>query len=100
VNSVDNQLKVTSPKAQASTGAGAAIDEAGNDIADAWITTKVKSTFRYSSNVGGSDISVKTDGGVVPLTGKVESGAERALAIELAQNIRGVRSVESKGLTL
>ena len=27
------------------------------------------------------------------------SGAERALAIELAQNVRGVKSVQSKGLT-
>ena len=34
------------------------------------------------------------------LSGKVDSGAERALAIELAQNVRGVKSVQSKALTL
>jgi osmotically-inducible protein OsmY len=50
--------------------------------------------------VDGSDISVKTDNGVVTLTGRVDSGAERALAIELAKNIKGVKSVQSKGLTL
>jgi hyperosmotically inducible protein len=30
----------------------------------------------------------------------VDSGAERALAIELAQNVRGVKSVQSKGLVI
>mgnify|MGYP006197596837 FL=1 len=52
----------------------------------------------YSSNVASSDISVNTDNGVVTLAGKVGSGAEQALAIELAQNIRGVKSVSSKQL--
>lgn len=52
----------------------------------------------YSSNVSGSDISVNTDKGVVTLIGKVDSGVEQALAIELAQNIRGVKSVSSEQL--
>lgn len=67
-------------------------------IADSWITTKVKSTFMYSSNVNSSDISVNTDKGIVTLAGNVDSGAEQALAIELAQNIRGVKSVNAKQL--
>ena len=67
-------------------------------ITDSWITTKVMSTFMYSSNVNGSDIVVNTDKGVVSLSGTVDSGAERALAIELAQNVRGVQSVNSKSL--
>jgi hyperosmotically inducible protein len=71
----------------------------GQAISDTWITTKVISTLTYSSNVSGSDIVVKTDKGVVSLSGKVDSGAEHALAIELAQNVRGVQSVNSKGLT-
>ena len=60
----------------------------------------MKSTYVYSSNVDGSDITVSTDNGIVTLSGKVDSGAERALAIELAQNVRGVKSVQSKALTL
>ena len=54
----------------------------------------------YSSNVNGSDIDVSTSAGVVTLKGKVDSGAERALAIELADNVRGVKSVRSEGLTV
>ncbi len=75
-------------------------NEAEQDIVDSWITTKVKSTFMYSNNVNGSDIDVSTSAGVVTLSGKVDSGAERALAIELADNVRGVKSVQAQGLTV
>jgi osmotically-inducible protein OsmY len=80
--------------------AKASASESTNAISDTWITTKVKSTFMYSSNVDGSDIDVSTSSGVVTLSGKLESGAERALAIELAQNVRGVKSVQAKNLLL
>ena len=93
VNAVSNQLVVE-------TGKPVAAKSDGTDVADGWITTKVKSTFMYSSNVDGSDIAVSTNGGVVTLTGKLDSGAERALAIELARNVRGVKSVDSSSLTI
>lgn len=67
-------------------------------FADSWITTKVKSSFFYSGNVSGSDIDVSTVNGAVTLKGKVASGAERALAIELVENLRGVKSVNAKDL--
>ncbi len=93
VHSVNNQLVVVAAKP------GVAKD-ATNDVADGWITTKVKSTFMYSTNVNGTDIAVSTNSGVVTLTGKMDSGAERALAIELARNVRGVKSVDSNLLTM
>lgn len=102
VVSVDNQLTVKQPVAKGAnkpSDAEFAMNEAGRDVSDGWITTKVKSTFMYSRNVDGSDISVSTKDGIVTLTGKVDSGAERALAIELAQNVRGVKSVKAKALT-
>ncbi|PKN07483.1 MAG: transporter [Deltaproteobacteria bacterium HGW-Deltaproteobacteria-8] len=98
VASVDNQLAVVSVKQTAAQNAKASVHEAKQELADSWITAKVKSTFLYSSNVSGSDITVNTDKGVVSLSGKLKSGAERALAIELAQNVRGVRSVQAKAL--
>jgi len=93
VRSVANQLTIQSAKT------GLASNE-GSDFADGWITTKVKSTFMFSTNVGGSDISVSTHDGIVSLGGKVVSGAERAVAIELAGNVRGVKSVNSSSLTM
>ena len=102
VLSVDNQLVVNGvkPTTAVATAAKKAAQEAEKDISDSWITTKVKSTFLYSSNVDGEDIAVSTKSGIVTLSGKVSSGAERALAIELAKNVRGVKSVNSKTLTL
>jgi osmotically-inducible protein OsmY len=100
VVSVDNQLVVKNAKPMITATVKTGAKDTGHEISDSWITTKVKSTYLYSSNVDGSDISVNTKDGVVTLTGKVESGAERALAIEFAENVRGVKSVESKALTL
>jgi hyperosmotically inducible protein len=99
VVSVTNNL-VISKTPMVGGMAKAATSESNSAISDGWITTKVKSTFMYSSNVDGSDIDVSTSGGVVTLSGKLESGVERALAIELAQNVRGVKSVHAKDLLL
>jgi hyperosmotically inducible protein len=93
VRAVNNQLIVGADK----TGV---TKNAATDVEDGWITTKVKSTFMYSNNVNGSDIAVSTNDGIVKLTGKMDNGAERALAIELARNVRGVKSVDSSALTI
>lgn len=87
--SVSNQLLITNKSVT---------EDASQKISDSWITTKVKSTFFYSRNVSGSDIEVATKDRVVALKGRVDSGAERALAIELAQNVRGVKSVSANEL--
>lgn len=100
VESVDNQLVVTPKKPTVADSAKSSAKEAEQDISDSWITTKVKSTLMYSSNVSGSDIDVSTSAGVVTLKGKVDSGAERALAIELADNVRGVKSVQAQSLAI
>jgi osmotically-inducible protein OsmY len=73
--------------------------DTGDYITDSWITTKVKSTLMWSSGVSGMDISVTTDDGVVELSGKVDSEAERERAVELARELRGVKSVDASGLT-
>ena len=97
VMSVDNQLMVGG-KSTLTNSVKNSSRETERGISDSWITAKVKSTFLYSSNVSGSNITVSTRNGIVTLSGRVNSGAERALAIELALNVRGVRSVQAKGL--
>lgn len=99
VKGVDNQLTVKNEKPDVADKTKSTMDSAEKSISDSWITTKVKSTFMYSNNVDGSDIQVDTKNGVVTLTGKVDSGAEQALAVEIAENIRGVKSVNAKKLT-
>ncbi|MEO6171577.1 MAG: BON domain-containing protein [Arenimonas sp.] len=94
VESVDNQLEVIISKAEIKQNA----DNVARDIADSWITTKVKSTFLYTSNINSTDINIATRDGVVMLEGKVGSLAEHKLAVELAQHIRGVKSVNADAL--
>lgn len=98
VVSVDNQLVVDKAQPASNDKVEPAEGDTSEAIADTWITTKVKSTFMYSSNVENDDISVSTEDGNVTLTGMVGSGAERELATELAMNVRGVKSVNAKDL--
>ncbi len=95
VLSVDNRLEV---KPGATSDVEKTAQAAKLEVTDAWITTKVKSTLLYSSNVSGSAIKVSTTAGVVTLSGKVGSQAERALAIDLAKHVRGVKSVTAGAL--
>ena len=71
--------------------------EAGEDTADAvtdaGITTAVKTKFLADTDVAGLNIDVTTNGGVVTLTGKVRTAAERQEALALARDTRGVKRV-------
>lgn len=98
VVAVNNQVKVNALKPSLMKSSKSAMDAAGDDMSDSWITTKVKSTLLYSSNVAGSAIEVNTKDGVVSLSGKLDSGVEQALAIELTQNVRGVKRVQATEL--
>ena len=75
-----------------------AVSDMGDKVSDSWITAKVKTTLIYSKNISSYNISVDTKDGKVTLSGQVSNAAERDLAIELAQNIRGVQSVQANDL--
>lgn len=97
VREVNNQLSVSATESTAAKTQNAA-DDAAVAISDAWITSKVKSSFIYSRNLDGLNISVDTQKGMVSLSGSVLSNAEKQLAIETARNIRGVRGVDADAL--
>lgn len=99
VVSVDNQIVVNGAKTKIINDVKNTASDADQSISDSWVTAKVISTFLYSRNVPSTNISVSTEHGVVTLSGKVGSGAERSLAIELAKNVRGVKRVEARELT-
>jgi osmotically-inducible protein OsmY len=64
-----------------------------SDLTDAKITTVITTRYLFDSEVGGTDIDVDTDNGVVTLKGSVESDAEKQLAMEIAKNAEDVRKV-------
>ncbi|HET6805917.1 MAG TPA: BON domain-containing protein [Frateuria sp.] len=69
-------------------------------VDDAWITTKVKSEFATTSEIPASKISVETHDGMVRLTGTVASNMDKNRAIQVAHNVKGVKSVDATGLTV
>lgn len=69
-------------------------------VDDSWITTKVKSKLAATKGVKASDISVSTTDGVVTLTGTATSKAEKTRAVHIAKGVKGVKSVDSSGLTV
>lgn len=93
VAAVDNQLTVTGVPVSRLNG------DAGQTVDDAWITAKARSILLYSIGAPAADIAVSTLNGDVTLAGKAKSVAERALVLELVQNVRGVRNVKPQGYT-
>jgi len=65
-------------------------------VTDAEITAAVKTKLLADKTVGGLKIDVDTKDGVVTLTGPVHSGVERAQALKLTRNTKGVKRVVNK----
>ncbi|WP_343195855.1 BON domain-containing protein [Arenimonas daejeonensis] len=61
-----------------------AMDEAGDGIDDAWITSKVKSQLLADTAVKGTQINVDTKANVVTLTGTAESAVAKDAAVRIA----------------
>jgi len=70
-------------------------DTTGQYVDDATITAKVKAAFAEDKWVKGRDISVRTDHGVVDLTGTVNSKDESDRATELATAVKSVTAVHN-----
>lgn len=93
----DDKLDKAKDKADAKADkTGDKLDRLDNEISDAWITTKVQSKYYLDSDVKGLQMDVTTNGGVVTLTGKVGSAAERQKALSLAKSTDGVKQVIDK----
>ena len=66
----------------------------GDDVSDAWITTKLKSQYTTESAFKNASIKVDTENkGFVRLQGTVPNETARAKALEVARSTKGVREV-------
>jgi hyperosmotically inducible protein len=63
---------------------------------DASITARVKARLLNDTEVRATNIDVSTVNGVVTMAGSVSSKAGEARAVQLAQQVSGVKSVISK----
>ena len=66
----------------------------GEAIDDTTITTRVKTAMLNDPAVGGLSIDVDTFKGVVTLSGRVKSQAEKDQAVALARTVSGVTQVK------
>ena len=66
----------------------------GETIDDATITTRVKTAMLNDKDVGGLRIDVDTFKGVVTLSGRVKSPAEKTQAVAIARRTDGVVEVK------
>jgi hyperosmotically inducible periplasmic protein len=83
---------LAAPDPTTSTDSSATV---GAAIGDTAITTQVKAKFATDSRLKDSDISVKTNNGVVTLTGSANSSTAKEAAEALASNVSGVHSVNN-----
>jgi osmotically-inducible protein OsmY len=87
-NSLVLALLVTAPL---TAGCGKTV---GETIDDTTTTTRVKTALLNDQSVGGLRIDVDTFKGVVTLSGRVKSQAEKERAIDLAKRVNGVTEVK------
>lgn len=73
----------------------ASSESVGQHVDDTAITTKVKTELLGAKNVKSAHIHVKTQNGVVWLTGTVPSTADREHAKEVVEGVSGVTSVKN-----
>jgi hyperosmotically inducible periplasmic protein len=81
VKRVDNQLSVSTNQP--------------GEHSDGWITMKVKTALAFHKNVKATSTEVRTEDGVVTLTGTADSQAQKNLTAEYAKDVDGVREVRN-----
>jgi osmotically-inducible protein OsmY len=83
----------------AAIGAGCAGDRMSRSteeaVDDSLLANKVKMAFYSDKQVSGRQIEVEASQGVVELHGVVSSTAEAQRAVQIAQQIKGVKEVRS-----
>ena len=87
------QKKADEKTDSAQKKASDAAHDAGSATKDAALTAAVKTKFLADTKISGLKIDVDTHNSVVTLSGTVPSATERALAVKVAKETDGVKSV-------
>ena len=81
VKSVNNQLTV--------------VGDQPTEQSDGWISMKVKTTLTFHKNVQATATGVKTQNGIVTLSGTADSEAQKQLTTEYVKDVEGVKEVRN-----
>ncbi len=88
--------KMTRGANQIGQGIKQAGSDAGQTLSDTAITTKIKSKLAATQGLTTFEIHVKTENGVVTLTGSVDTAEQRDLAGKTASGTDGVKGVDNQ----
>lgn len=88
--------KISETSEKVGVAAGEAAEHVDKYVDDSTITAKVKKAIADESLSAGFDISVKTQEGIVTLTGFVPSVEMQVKAVQLASEVEGVKLVSDK----
>jgi osmotically-inducible protein OsmY len=83
---------------QAAGQAKSAAAQAGEKLADSWLTTKIQAQFFADDDIKSRYITVRSHDGVVMLKGFVESDDARRQVLEITRNTDGVKQIDDKQL--
>jgi hypothetical protein len=67
----------------------------GEKLDDSAITSKVKMELLKNKETSAIKTKVKTENGVVTLTGKAKNGAEKELVTKIASGVKGVKKINN-----
>jgi len=91
----DNPPDATSP----TSASAVSRDEAARPGSDEWITSEVRSGLMGTKEIHPTQVSVSTTDGVVTLAGMLDTQAQVEKSVAIAKSVKGVRRVDSTGLT-
>lgn len=97
VKDVNNEMTVLTAKMQSGKKtAGEKMEAVIESIDDASITALAKTTLLYHRSTSGLNTKVKTNDGVVTLSGKAKNAAEKELATKYVNDVDGVKNVKNQ----
>jgi len=100
VRSVNNQIDAPSATSELGSKAKHATHETAAAVEDTAVTADLKTKFAAYGRTKGSDISVKTNNGIVALSGTVVSEAQKTHVIYVARHTKGVQQVDTTALSI
>ena len=93
-----NRKETSREAGQAAEQVKNAAAQAGDKLADGWLTTKIQAQFFADDDVKSRYINVRSRDGVVTLKGFVESDDARRQVLEIARNTDGVKEIDDRQL--
>jgi hyperosmotically inducible periplasmic protein len=93
-----NRTQTSREAEQAAQQVKSAAAQAGDTLADGWLTTKIQAQFFADEDVKSRYINVRSRDGVVTLKGFVASDDARRQVLEIAKNTDGVKEIDDRQL--